>query len=341
MEYTAIVKEAWRVTWRYKILWLFGLFVGAGGSGSSGGSRSYSNTGSNASSGSNALPSELTNVGQQMTQWAQANLGLLIALGIALVLVGIVFWIVSVAARGGLIHLVNEAEEQRDVRAGSGWSAGFGRWWSIFGVRFLLYLPFVLVIFVLLLVTLLPWLLSVSSTPEPGLPAIFGTCGVVVVLFLVLVVLGFVVSLVSEFAERHVMLGGADMFPAIGAGWQDLRTHFKDVLLMWLLTVVIGIVYGIVVVIALLILGGGALVAFLVGGPCGGALVALALLGVLLLPSAIYGTFVSAMWTIFWREMTGRGTLTRLPGTPVLFPSEIPLPPDMSAIPAPPAPPAG
>lgn len=331
MDYGGIVKEAWRVTWRYKILWIFGLFVGAG-SGSTGGSSNYSTSGDEFPGGTSALPPEFAEFGSQVTRWAEANIALLISLAVVLVLVGIVLWIVSVAARGGLIHLVSEAEDKREVRAGAGWSAGFARWWSMFGVRFVLYLPFAIVIFVILMLTLLPWLVSSASTSNTLLPGLFGACGAVIVLFLVLVVLGFVVGLIAEFAERHVMLDGQGTLESIGAGWRDLRAHFKDVLLMWLLTLVIGVAYGIVILIAFVILGVTSVFAFLATGPCGGSLVALALFSLLLVPGAIYGTFISALWTIFWREMTGRGKVT-----PQMEYAQ----PYADVIPAPPAPPAG
>lgn len=332
MDYGAIVKEAWRVTWRYKILWIFGLFVGAG-SGSTGGSSNYSTSGTDFPAGTSGLPQEFVDFGDQFSRWAEANVALLISLAVVFVLVGIVFWIVSVAARGGLIHLVSEAEDMREVRAGAGWSAGFARWWSMFGVRFVLYAPFAIVIFVILMLTLLPWLVASSSTSDALVPGLFGACGAVIVLFLVLVVLGFVVSLVAEFAERHVMLDGLGTLESIGAGWRDLRAHFKDVLLMWLLALVIGIGFGILLLIAFVVLAVTSVFAFLAAGPCGGALVALALFALLLVPGAIYGTFVSALWTIFWREMTGRGRLT-----PRLESAQAPY---AGVIPAPPAPPAG
>ncbi len=33
MDYGGILNRAWQITWRYKILWLFGFFLGSGSGG--------------------------------------------------------------------------------------------------------------------------------------------------------------------------------------------------------------------------------------------------------------------------------------------------------------------
>lgn len=343
MDYGAIVKEAWRVTWRYKVLWIFGLLSGAAssGGGGGGGSRGYVSDTSDFDPATSDLPPELIKAGEQAVQWMTDNLVLLIALAVFAVLVGIILWVVSIAARGGLIHLVSEAEDRRDVRARDGWSAGFGRWFGLFAVRFLLYLPLVLLVIVLVVVTVLPVVaISSSGGSEPAAAAgVLGTCGVLALLGLVLVVVGFVISLVAEFAERRVMLDGQGTLAAISAGWGDLRSNFKDVIVMWLITLVIGFAYAAATLVVLVIFGGGAVVAFFAAGLFGGVLVGLLALIALMVPSAVYATFVSSLWTIFWREMTGRGTLGARRAVEAPAPAEfIPAPP---VPPAPPTPPAG
>ena len=42
MHYTDLIQRAWKITWRYKVLWIFGILLalasGGGGSGRGGGS---------------------------------------------------------------------------------------------------------------------------------------------------------------------------------------------------------------------------------------------------------------------------------------------------------------
>ena len=42
MHYTDLIQRAWQITWRYKVLWIFGILLalasGGGGSGGGGGS---------------------------------------------------------------------------------------------------------------------------------------------------------------------------------------------------------------------------------------------------------------------------------------------------------------
>ena len=56
--------------------------------------------------------------------WFEANAGVLIVVAALAALFGLVYFILSVAARGGLVHSVNEAEEGRPVALRDGWSVG-------------------------------------------------------------------------------------------------------------------------------------------------------------------------------------------------------------------------
>ena len=49
MHYTDLIQRAWKITWRYKVLWIFGILLAlASGGGGSGGGGSSSGGGSGA-----------------------------------------------------------------------------------------------------------------------------------------------------------------------------------------------------------------------------------------------------------------------------------------------------
>ncbi|MDZ4064541.1 MAG: hypothetical protein U1E22_07735, partial [Coriobacteriia bacterium] len=118
MDFGGILKRAWNVTWRYKILWIFGLLAG----GASGGGNFNYNL------GQNDLSQQQIDNFADLGSRIESALPVIIAVLVFLFIVGIGLWILSIAAQGGLVHLVNEAEESREVRAGFGWTAGFGKW---------------------------------------------------------------------------------------------------------------------------------------------------------------------------------------------------------------------
>lgn len=303
MDYGGIIKKAWNVTWRYKVLWIFGLFAGAAGGGGGGGGG-----GSNFSGSSEewANPAQL----DRITEWFTDNIALVAAFAAVLVVIGLALWILSVAARGGLIHLVNEAEEGRPVRAGDGWGVGFAKWGRVFVIDFVLYFPLLIVVIVMLVVALVPLITASASGADPT-AGIFSMCGGLVFGGLILMIMGFVVGLLEVVATRRAVIDDTPAMAAIGGAWSDLKSRFKDLFVMWLITLAVGMGFGFVIGIAAMI--AGVAIAFAVIGQLWPLVVGIGfvLFLALLVPQAIFGTFTSAIWTVFYRALTGRGVEPR------------------------------
>lgn len=354
MDYTGILKRAWNVTWKYKILWLFGLFAGGMGGGISSNSNGSSNR-VNTGQGTSGLPS---GTAQQFAQFAERSLPVVVALIVLLVVIGLVWWVLSIAAKGGLVHLVNEAEEGRPVRAGDGWRIGFSKWFRLFGIWFVAgFLPalvFVVIVLVVVFASVggaagLAGLARGSSAGLAALvPALAGGCCFLLIFALVFIVISVVLTIVMELAVRYAVLRDARVFEALGLGWSDLRAK-RGAFLMYLIQWGIYIAYSIVVfVVALILVVPGVLIIFVGSWPVGLLMILFAVL-ILMVPSAAYGAFYHAAWTIFFRRMTGAepvraATLptaapgSGYPGSDAAFP---PPPSAGYAPPAPPAPPAG
>jgi hypothetical protein len=145
-DYVGILKKAWATTWRYKILWLFGLFAGGSGSFSSNYNSGGGSGGGSGSSGTGSA--SFDQLWGQLEHW----LPLIIVVAVVLFLLGVVFFVLTFAAQGGLVHLVNEAEERRDVRAADGWKVGFRLWGRVFLLDFLVGLPMLLVMIVFIVI---------------------------------------------------------------------------------------------------------------------------------------------------------------------------------------------
>ena len=346
MDYGNIIKRAWEITWRYKILWMFGFFAGAMNYGSSGGSGNYSTGSGDFDSGS--LPPEVVDTFERAGWWLQDNLVLIFSLMALFVLIGIIWWIISIAARGALIHLVNRAQEDGQVRAGDGWSVGFKNWGRLFLIGFLLWFPFFIVAMILVVLMVVPIVMTAVGEANPAavLTGIAGTCGVMVIAFAVLSIAGVVLGLIATMAERHAVIGNLSATASIKQGWHDLRTRFGEMFLMWLIVVGLGIGIGILFGIVAFFIVIGVVIALVTTGPCGAGLVALALMLLLMVPGAVLSAFMSAIWTLYWRRMTGRDLPVRRPVAPPVVPAS----PDADGTtggpgppPAPPAPalPAG
>jgi hypothetical protein len=340
MNYLDIVKRAWGTTWRYKILWLFGLFAG----GASGGSNFNWNTNGGSGSGSGANAGAAA---QRFAEQIQHYLPVIIVVGAILLVIGLFFFVMTFAAQGGLIHLVNEAEEKRSVKAGDGWSAGFGRWGRIFLIDFLIGLP-VIVLLVIFAAIFGASIVSIIAGSGQGsqssaatsaiLSGVGGMCCGLAFLVIATFAYSIVFGTVNQLALRYAVLEDRTAIESLKQGWSDVwgkRGAIGMYFVMW----ATALVYSIALSVALIVFA-IPLVIMAVAGNIVGAVGVGALAGLLaLVPSAAYGAFASSAWTIFFRRMTGREQVA-VPIAPAYAGGYPPAPPVPNAgFPAPPAPP--
>lgn len=293
MDYLEILKKAWHITWRYKMLWVLGLFAGAASSGSGGGNSGYQ-TGSEDFSGA----------GDSISQWVSENVALLIIAAVVLVMIGIVFFVLSVAAQAGLVYGSNEAAEGRTPSLGAAWRTGFRLWGRTFMIGLVLALPIVLIV-VFLGAILVSTGIGAALTGESGIPlAIGGLCIVLPVSVVLLIAGGIILGIVYQLALRHGVLNGQTFGQAIRIGWNDLWEK-KGAFVFWLVMIVPGMVYGIALLVLIVPFAVGAAALGIAGQwvIAGGLFVLLILL--MMLPNAIYATFMSTSWTLFFRRMIG------------------------------------
>jgi len=337
VDHIGILKRAWNITWRYRILWLFGLLAGGAGSWGGGGGGNYP-------AGGGEISPSLQRDMERMVSWAQENLPLILSATAFLLFIGFALFMISIAAKGGLIHLVNEAAEERPVRGMEGWAAGFSAWLRVFAISFVLFAPIVAVSIVLLIAVLAPVIGPAIGGGTPRVEAMFGLCGGLAFGGLLLVIVSIVAGVLDTLGARHAVLAGTGVFRSIGEAWTDLRTRFKDVAVMWLLMLAVGIAYGVVVGMVATVFGFGIAMAALGQAWVIAGVISFVLFVVLLLPTAVFSAFSSAAWTIFYRRLSGREPLSGTvgaPGTPVQGyapPSPYPPAPYPSAPPAPSAP---
>ncbi len=136
-----VLKRAWDIAWRYKILWLFGFFAAEA---SGGGFNSNFNSSSTSNATSRASAAQFL---QALERWWPVIVGMIVFF----VLVGIAIWIVSVAARGGIVRLTSDADAGLEVRASNGWSTGFSKWGRVFLQQLVFFLPIFLIVLIFVL----------------------------------------------------------------------------------------------------------------------------------------------------------------------------------------------
>lgn len=352
MDYGRIISRAWKITWRYRALWILGIFAGISGCQASGGSSGHGSGDFSLPDGSTVSrdwSGDLGSVARHAEQW----LPLLVA-GIGLlVILGIVWMVLHVAARGGLVVGANAAEEDRRLSLGTLWGSGFGRFWPLVGVDLLLRFPVFVAGLVLLVAIVVPILGLVAGGGQPDSAMVVPVCGSLAIGLPALFVFAAVLDMLHPLAERYVVLGVQGPLQATGNAWRFFRARFKHTFLMWLLSgalnlavefIVAAVVVALVLVFA--VPAGMTALSSMYGVAWGLAGIGILLLiVVLVLFSGVWGTFSSALWTMFFRDVTGMSAPAAqapVEPQPAVTPlSEAPLPSGPPIAPPPSAPMSG
>lgn len=311
-----MIGQAWRTTWRNKFLWFFGLFVGSTASTCSGSSGNVG--GGSGGSGGVGNPFDNPNVSQAMVSalgWIQSNLGTIIAVAGLLFLIGLIFWIISFIAQGGMATATARLAQGESVSFGQAWSKGTQLFWRYFG---LFWIVFGMVLAILLFVGIVGLLLFVGGrTVSPNeFPNVLMAVGIILLILFILamIVFGIFFGIIQEFATRAIAVEDIGPVAALKRGYALLRQNLSKSLLTWL--VGIGLALGaviaitIIVVIALIPLG---LLGWVVYLATQALIPTLVYAGVALLVfiafswllGAIMNTFFWNYWTLAYLKLTG------------------------------------
>lgn len=268
-DYGAILKRSWELTWKNKWLWVYGLVLAAMGAGGnysgSGSSGSSSSSSSSSSTLQKNINSQTVEQGQKvlgaatdaLTQWVNhvpIGTWVLLVVGVVvIILLGLIInTVVQAWAKGALISALEEADSGVAVTLKSLPPRGLNRikQMIIFGV--ITGVMILGVIFVALLLILVGLILfsgnSLGLTIWITLVAIVG-----VVVFLIAAI---VVTAVSVWAERLIVLFGMDAWAAWKKGLSLTKKGFLHQVVMGLINGVVSCAVGCLSLIVLAILVG-------------------------------------------------------------------------------------
>lgn len=309
MDYLDTIKRGFAHTWNNKFLWALG-FLAALGSGSGFSSSNNSFNGGN-----------MAGVEQWMTPGRMAALtGGLIAFSCVAFIVGILLWLVSLSARGGLIGAVAQLEQGKTTPTfRSAFGLGWKKVWRLAGMTIVLFaVPTILVIMLMVgffgLAGGAAYVASGMENPSAIGAGIGGLALVFVCLMCLLVPFFIALSLIYPFAFRGIILRDLGAMDGIRHGWQTLKQHLGEIILLSLAFFLINII---IIIVAAAIL---APIALVVGVPLialsgtdatvlTGILAALGVvvgLVVFALISAIATSWQSSTFTLAYLEWTGK-----------------------------------
>jgi len=316
MDYMGTLQRAWRLTWANKWLWLLGFLAALGGG--------VTSTSNYRFDSSNTTPSQIT------PQMGMALAGGALVLMCVFFIIGILLWLVTLAAKGGLITSVADLDRGQTSSFGRAFRQGWRKVLPLVGMTLVLN-AVVIVLLIILFVgfagTAMAAIAAGQGMDSDALAGILGTAGVVFLCLLCLLIpLAIVINLIYPFAYRGMMLRDLGVMDSIRHGWRVLRENLGHIFLLGLLFFVIGLVVGLVsgAIVGLLGLSTGLISMILNGSQPTTTQMVAAGLGFLV--TAIIFAIISAIITA-WRSATFTLAYEQWTGKDVLKDTAAPMPP--------------
>lgn len=293
MDYLGIIRKAYQITTKHKFLWIFGILAGGAG-----GLKSFNISLPNYSNGNGEIDKALASFNWPVfwTTYGGLILGLLAIFGIF----AVVMFILNIISQGALVASVDKLSKEQKSDFRDSFISGAHQFWRILGV------------------SVLYCLMVLASLVVLGGPTIYlAVIGQVVfaviwgiLLFFVCLAFWILVGLIYPYSLRVIILEKYGIWQSIRESLHFFRDRWKKVVVMYLLLLATSLVFGIVMVLAVL-LGGGVLLAIGFGIFLASPLVAIfygLILGLVFFIAIVivaggYNTFYSAALTLTYLEL--------------------------------------
>ncbi|MCX6081608.1 MAG: hypothetical protein NTW32_18935 [Chloroflexi bacterium] len=320
-----VLSKAWQIVWKFKVLWIFGILAGCSANNGSrfnfnGNSAGSGSGGSGGPSGSGQIPDFFRQYQNMQPEQIMSNIlgqytAIIVGVLLLLCVLWIVFYFLGVMGVTGLIKGANKADAgATSMSFGELWTESTPYFWRMFGLNFLVGLPFF--ILVVILVTglgLVGYSTFKAGTPDVGMSAIFiGLLGLFFGALCVISILSIIVNMIVVQAQNAIVLEDLGVLAGLIRGWSVLKSAVLTVIVIAIILGVLGGIVGFVIAIPIIIIAvpaalsmaftagsGGFLVPLLIGAGC-----FIIYLPVLLVLSGILQAYNQSVWTLVYRRLT-------------------------------------
>jgi len=308
MDYGEVLSRAWRIIWKHKILWIFGIFAGLAAQAGSGAQNPFGNNPrfqynfdfGDFSNGD--VPPFLRDFAFNIERFFESvPVWFWIVLGVSLFILAIGFWVLSIFGRAGLVRGTVKGDEDGSFTFGSLFKEG-----SKYFLR-LLVLDLVLVAGGLAVGVLFALALAAVGILTLGIGLL---C--LVPLLCLLVPAGWALGIYLTQVEVAMLAEDLGIWEAFARAWKVFTGRLGEMIVMGLILLVIGLAGGILLALPFgLVLAPFGISLLSTGELTTTAFTATMVIGLLLLPFAILGggiltAFNWGAWTLTFRRLTGR-----------------------------------
>ncbi|WKZ34211.1 MAG: hypothetical protein QY332_11380 [Anaerolineales bacterium] len=274
MDPVKILKRAWHILWSYRALWVFGLILALATAGSTGGG---SNSGSRYSVDSESQQMPLPkNIQQGMEEFTRemerlfdegprnvdipreeltALLWIAVAFTLVMIVLGVIVAVGRYVSETAVIRMVDEYEStdtKMTVRQGFriGWSRTS---WRLFLINLIVSLPAILLALVLLFMGIGVFFAVENGNLTFTAFSVIAMIGVVFLLVFAVAILSILLRLLRNFFWRVCVLEGVGVQEALLRGWMLVRENWKNVGLMWLVMIGLGIAWAVASILLMIV----------------------------------------------------------------------------------------
>jgi hypothetical protein len=320
-----VLTRAGQITWKHKVLWIFGILAGCsqGGGGGSG------NSGAGGSYGPNVSSFDLP---PQIMQWLQTieqNMTTFIAIGIAVIcIVWILIIFLSTIGRIGLIRGTFKADgSEEKLIFGQLFSESMPYFWRMFALLLIVSLP-ILILLGTLVVGIAIFAISAIGGSEDSLIGIFAIMPLFLMCACLLVPIMFVLRMFFRQAENAVVLEDLAVLPSLSRGWEVFRANLGPIIIMAIILAILGFIVGLIIAIPVLLVVFPTIFALVLGQ--GETYTPLIFMGICLciyIPVAlvvqgIVTAYTESTWTLTYMRLTHKPETKNDPrpesGTPLI-----------------------
>lgn len=303
-----VLTRAAKITWKHKVLWIFGILASCGrGSGSSSNNSSRNNQFTDSQAPREMLR-QVSAFAEKITNWFTENLWALIVLILFLLILWVIQIFLSTTGRIGLIRGAYQAEAGAEkINFGELFSESLRYFWRVIGQGLVIFLPIIVIIIGVFAI----FIFSLASA-RPGTGDVLGglilflVVGLCCCLFPVLVIVG----LYSSQALRALILEDLGVFASLSRGWDVFRKNIVGLLVMAVIIFFGSLIVGLAIAIPIYIAIFPVVFSFLAGNINSWRPFIIAGIFVLLYSpiawvlSGILLTYTETLWTVIYIRIT-------------------------------------
>jgi hypothetical protein len=322
LNFGEVLTKAWQITWKFKVLWIFGILAGCGASNNNFNYNGGSNGGGGSGGNSGQLPDALRQFEnmrpeQAFSQFMGQYMAIIVGVILLLCVLSFLFYFLGVMGKTGLIKGANKADlGASSLGFGELWTESTPYFWRMFGLNLLIGLPiFLLVVILLAVLGFGGYSAYRGGLSGGGLSVLLiGMLGVFAVVMCIVGLIGLAIGMLVKQAENAIILEDLGVLEGLSRGWKVFRSNLLPVILIALILGVIGWVAGLLMALPMIAIVLPAVIGIAATANAGNNAImvpviiacacALIYMPVLLTLSGILQTYSQSVWTLTYRRLT-------------------------------------